>query len=144
MQLSNIIALLAGAAAAAPALTERDAPSGHDVQIKGFTYGGSGCPAGTVGSQLSTDLTTLTLIYDAFIAQSGANVQPKDYRKNCQLNVKLQFPQGWQFSVFKADYRGHATLPKGDTGSVNANYYFSGSSQQACSLGFDRQVTMLL
>ncbi len=130
MQLPNIIALLAGAAAAAPTLTERDAPNGHDVQIEGFTFGGSGCPAGSVGSQLSTDLTTLTLIYDQFIAQAGPNVQPKDYRKNCQVNVKIHFPQGWQFSVVQADYRGHATLPKGDTGSVNANYYFSGSTQQ--------------
>ena len=135
MQLPNIIALLVGAAAAAPALTERDAPSGHDVQIKGLAYGGSGCPAGSVDSSLSTDLTTLTIIYDQFQAQAGPNIQPKDYRKNCQLNVKLQFPQGWQFSVFKADYRGYANLPKGDTGSVNANYYFSGSTQQVCLRG---------
>lgn len=130
MKLFDTIALFAGFAAAAPALTPRDGPSGHEVKIAGFTYGGSGCPSGTVGSMLSSDLTTLTLIYDKFIAQAGPGLQPKDYRENCQTNVKLQYPQGWQFSVFKADYRGHVTLPENDTGTVKANYYFSGSSEQ--------------
>ncbi len=130
MKLFSTITLFAGLAAAIPTLTPRDGPSGHEVEIAGFTFGGSGCPAGTVGSILSDDLTTLTLIYDQFIAQAGPGLHPKDYRENCQVNVKLHFPQGWQFSVFKADYRGHATLPKGDTGTVKANYYFSGSTQQ--------------
>ncbi|KAK3987491.1 hypothetical protein QBC44DRAFT_343915 [Cladorrhinum sp. PSN332] len=130
MQLFNIIALLASIAAAAPTLTERDGPSGHEVEIRGFTFGGSGCPGGSVASMLSTDLTTLTLIYDEFIAQSGEGIQTKERRKNCQVNVKLHYPQGWQFSVFKADYRGHATLPSGFTGSCKATYYFSGHSQQ--------------
>lgn len=133
MQLFHIIALFAGVAVAAPTLTERDGPSGHEVTIKAYTYGGSGCPAGSVGSMLSTDLTTLTLIYDQFIAQSGAGIQPKDYRKNCQVNVKIHYPQGWQFSIFKADYRGHATLPAGTSGTCKATYYFSGSSSQIAS-----------
>lgn len=139
MQLLNIIVLLAGAAVAAPTLEvptlenrddNLDRPSGHDIEIKGVAYAGSGCQSGTVASQLSTDKTTLTLIYDDFIAQSGKNIPPKDYRKNCQLNVKLRYPQGWQFSVFKADYRGHATLPHGATGTCKATYYFSGDSKQ--------------
>jgi len=133
MQLSNIIVLFASLAVAAPAITERDTPdgpSGHEVEIRGFTYGGNGCPGGSVGSMLSTDLTTLTLIYDAFIAESGPGIKAKEYRKTCQANIKLHYPQGWQFSVFKADYRGHATLPSGVTGSCKATYYFSGSSSQ--------------
>jgi len=142
MQLLNIIVLLAGAAVAAPTLEvptlenrddNLDRPSGHEIEIKGVAYAGSGCPSGTVASQLSTDKTTLTLIYDDFIAQSGKNIPPKDYRKNCQLNVKLRYPQGWQFSVFKADYRGHATLPHGATGTCKATYYFSGDSKQMSS-----------
>ncbi len=135
MQLFDIVALFASVASiavAAPTLAERDGPSGHEVQINGFTYGGSGCPAGTVGSMLSGDRTTLTLIYDEFIAQAGVGIAPKERRKNCQVNVKLHFPQGWQFSIFKADYRGHATLPQGASGTCKATYYFSGSSQQVC------------
>lgn len=130
MKLFNIFAVFASVAVAAPTLTERDGPSGHEVEIRGFTYGGSGCPGGSVAHMLSTDLTTLTLIYDDFIAQSGPGIQTKERRKNCQLNIKLHYPQGWQFSFFKADYRGHATLPAGFTGTCKATYYFSGDSHQ--------------
>jgi hypothetical protein len=132
MQLFGIIALFVGVAVAAPTiLTERDAPSGHEVQISGFTYNGAGCPRNTVSSVLSDDLTTMTLIYgDAFTAQAGKGIEPKERLKNCQVNVKLHFPQGWQFSVFKADYRGRADLPKGASGTCKATYYFSGDSRQ--------------
>jgi len=135
MHLSNIIALFASVAVAAPAIAERDdaGPSGHEVQIMAFTHGGNGCPGGSVGKMLSSDLTTLTLIYDQYIAQSGENIQPNEYRKTCQVNIKLHYPQGWQFSIFKADFRGHATLPKGVRGTCKATYYFSGSSGEVSS-----------
>ncbi|KAK4120175.1 hypothetical protein N657DRAFT_649229 [Parathielavia appendiculata] len=135
MKFSNILAVFAGVASAAPANTERAeaGPSGHEVEIRGFTYGGSGCPAKSVGSQLSTDLTTLTLLYDSFIAQSGEGIKPSEHRKNCQLNVKLKYPHGWQFSVFKADYRGYANIHPKDKGTCKATYYFSGDSKQYSS-----------
>lgn len=107
-----------------------DEPSGHDVSITGVAFAGSGCPAGSVAGQLATDLTTLTLLYDSFVSQAGPGIKASEYRKNCQLNVKLQYPQGWQFSVFKADYRGYAQVPEGDTGTVKSTYYFSGDSKQ--------------
>ena len=36
------------------------------VKIKGFTYGGRGCPGRSVGHQFSTDGTVLTLLFDKF------------------------------------------------------------------------------
>ncbi|KAK4040135.1 hypothetical protein C8A01DRAFT_46456 [Parachaetomium inaequale] len=135
MQLVNILALFSGLAAASPIIVDNlaDQPSGHDVQIIGLAFAGSGCPAGSVSGQLSSDLTTITLLYADFVAQAGNNISPSNYRKNCQLNVKLKYPSGWQFSVFKADYRGYAQIPTGDTGTCKATYYFSGDSRQISS-----------
>lgn len=132
MQLTNILALFTGLAAASPVIVDAlaDGPSGHEVQITGLAFAGSGCPAGSVSGQLSSDLTTITLLYASFVAQAGNNIPASNYRKNCQLNVKLKYPSGWQFSVFKADYRGYAQIPKGDTGTCKATYYFSGDSRQ--------------
>jgi hypothetical protein len=130
MKPCNIIALFAGVAVGAPAIAERDGPSGHEVEIKGVAFAGSGCPAGSVAGQLSSDLTTLTLLYDKFVAQAGPGITPTHHRRNCQLNVKLKYPQGWQFSIFKADYRGYANIPHGDKGTCKATYYFSGDSHQ--------------
>lgn len=125
---------LAGVAAAMPApYTIADGPSGHDVTIEAIAFAGSGCPAGSVAGQLSSDLTTITLLYDSFVAQAGKDISASQYRKNCQLNIKLAYPSGWQFSVFKADYRGYAQIPDGDTGTCKATYYFSGDSKQISS-----------
>ena len=100
------------------------------IEIRGLTYGGSGCSSNSVVSQLSKDKSMLTLMYGAFVAQTGPGLVPADARKNCQLNVAITYPSGWQFSIFKADYRGYANLPTGQKGVVRASYYFSGQSEQ--------------
>jgi hypothetical protein len=130
MKFLAYLSSLATLAAAVPLFDSDGGPSGHDVQVLGLSFAGSGCPAGSVAGQISTDLTTLTLLYDTFVAQSGQGLKPADMRKNCQLNIKLRYPQGWQFSIVKADYRGYAALPKGNTGTCKATYYFSGDSRQ--------------
>lgn len=136
MRFTTILAI-AGIAAAVPT-PQGGGPSGHDVTIEGIAFAGSGCPAGSVAGQISSDLTTLTLLYDSFVAQAGQSIPPSQYRKNCQLNVKLRYPSGWQFSVFKADYRGYAQIPAGDTGTCKATYYFSGDSKQISSTAIIR------
>jgi hypothetical protein len=131
-QLALVTALLAFASA----LPQQppSGPSGHEIEIAmPINYAGSGCPAGSVAPALSDDLTTLTLMYDQYIAQSGPNTMPTDARRNCQMNIKLRYPHGWQFSIFKADYRGFADLPRGATGTCKATYYFSGETRQMSS-----------
>ena len=141
---SLALALFAGIAAAAPVIEEQDGPavevieerqagpSGHEVEILGVPVpNGSGCPLGSVSGALSTDKTTLTLLYSTFTAQTGPGIPPADSRKFCQIPIKVKYPQGWQFSVFKADYRGYASLPKkGVKGTCKATYYFGGDSKQ--------------
>ncbi|KAK4205526.1 hypothetical protein QBC40DRAFT_249127 [Triangularia verruculosa] len=131
----SLLPLVAGLATASPVVVDplADTPSGHEVTIAGLAFAGSGCPAGTVSGQLSSDLTTITLLYANFVAQAGQGISASNYRKNCQLNVKIKYPQGYQFSVFKADYRGYAQIPAGDTGTCKATYYFSGDSKQITS-----------
>ena len=134
MYVAPALALLGTLVAALPSYTIPDAsPSGHEVTIEGIAFAGSGCPAGSVAGQLSSDQTTITLLYDSFVAQAGEGIPASNYRKNCQLNIKIKYPSGWQFSVFKADYRGYAALPAGDTGTCKATYYFSGDSRQISS-----------
>jgi hypothetical protein len=100
------------------------------VQIKGVTYGGTGCPQGTVSSQFSDDRTTMTLIFDSYIASIGPSIAVTEQRKNCQLNVHLTYPGGFQYSVLSADYRGYAAIQKGVTGTLKSTYYFSGQTDQ--------------
>ncbi|ORY12186.1 hypothetical protein BCR34DRAFT_482986 [Clohesyomyces aquaticus] len=128
-----ILALTALAAAAPAPIAEpipQDKPSGHEVEITGITYGGTGCPDKTVQGLLSDDKTTLTISFDAYTVQSGPSISATERRKFCQLQLKLKYPSGFQYSIFGADFRGYASLDKGVTGVSQSTYYFSGQQNQ--------------
>lgn len=122
-------------AAAAPAALDTpvlgDAPPAGQVQIRGVTYGGTGCPQGTVGSQISADRSVMTLIFDSYIASIGPGIAVTEQRKNCQLNVDILYPGGFQYSILSADYRGYSSIQKGVTGTLKSTYYFSGQTAQS-------------
>ncbi|KAI1914034.1 hypothetical protein LOZ53_000495 [Ophidiomyces ophidiicola] len=105
-------------------------PDPNKVQIIGLTYGGTGCPSNTVSHVLSDDRQVMTLIFDQYVASIGPDVAITQSRKNCQLNINIRYPGGFQFSIFSADYRGYANLDKGITGTQKSTYYFSGQTQQ--------------
>jgi hypothetical protein len=48
-------------------------PDPSQVYFRGITYGGSGCPQGSVGVSFSGDRTTFTAIFDSFVASSVRN-----------------------------------------------------------------------
>jgi hypothetical protein len=127
-----ILSVLAYFATANPiASLETTGPNPADVYVQSITYGGSGCPQGTVATSFSDDRETFTMIFDEFIASMGKNVPITEARKNCQLNLQLQYPGGFQYSILSADYRGYAYLEKGVTGTQQSIYYFSGQTAQA-------------
>ncbi|KAH9881760.1 hypothetical protein J1614_000931 [Plenodomus biglobosus] len=132
MQISIILLHLFGLVAASPRPLPQspDAPSNSQVEIEDVTYGGTGCPEKTVQGILSDDRTTITLSFDAYTVQSGPDVPASDRRKFCQLQLKLRYPGGFQYSIFGADYRGYASLKPGVTGRAQSTYYFSGQQNQ--------------
>ncbi|KAK6507122.1 hypothetical protein TWF481_005570 [Arthrobotrys musiformis] len=127
---SVIATSLLALVAAAPASTKADGPDPKLVWIKGIATGGTGCPAGSVASQISSDRSTFTLIFDQYVASIGPGVPATEGRKNCQLNVHLRYPGGWQYSIFSATYRGYASLQNKQEGLQKSTYYFSGDSRQ--------------
>jgi len=142
LALVPILALVATAfalpAAEGPVLTApidpapgAGAPDPTKVTINSISYGGTGCPQGSVGSFISDDRLTFTLIFDSFVASIGPGVPITSSRINCQLNINLQYPSGFQYSVLGTDFRGYAGLDANVTGVQSATYYFSGSSVQA-------------
>jgi hypothetical protein len=106
-------------------------PPPGSVTIKSISYGGSGCPQGTVGSFISADRTTYTLIFDSYIAEAGPGKSLTASRKNCQINVDIHYPAGYQYSLYSQNYRGFVNLDAGVRGVQQATFYFSGSAAQA-------------
>jgi hypothetical protein len=108
-------------------------PPPQQVTVNSINYGGSGCPQGSVGTSFSNDRTSFTLIFDQFVASTGPGVAIGEGRKNCQINVNLNIPGGWSFSIATVDYRGYVQLPAGMTAEQKSIYYFQGEVAQASS-----------
>ena len=98
------------------------------VHVRSLSWAGSGCPAGSVASNVSPDLQAFTLLFDNYIAQIGPGVPLTESRKNCQIAVDLDFPSGWSYSILTVDYRGYADLESGVRGEQSSAYYFQGST----------------
>lgn len=63
----------------------------------------------------------------------GSGKSVEESRKNCQINLALEFSPGFSFAVFSADYAGWGQLDSGVTGNVKSTYYFSGQQDQTSS-----------
>jgi hypothetical protein len=105
-----------------------DSPPGDRITVDVVTVNGSGCPAGTSATAVAADNTAFTVTYSDFLAQVGVGAEPTDFRKYCQLNQRVNYPQGFTFGIAQADYRGFAHLEAGARGLERANYYFQGTS----------------
>ncbi|MFG2844604.1 DUF4360 domain-containing protein [Kitasatospora sp. NPDC101155] len=96
------------------------------IVIDVATVNGSGCPAGTAAVAVSPDNTAFTVTYSSYLAQVGVGSKPTDFRRNCQLDLRVHVPQGFTYAIASADYRGFAHLEAGATGIQRAGYYFQG------------------
>ncbi|MFD8500977.1 DUF4360 domain-containing protein [Amycolatopsis sp. NPDC059657] len=115
-----------------PAPTAVDTnPPPDRITVDVVTVNGSGCKAGTAAVAVSPDNTAFTVTYSDFLAQAGAGTGPTDFRKNCQLVLRINIPQGFTYGIASADYRGYANLKRGATGQEKASYYFQGHSATA-------------
>jgi hypothetical protein len=106
-------------------------PPTDKIVIDVVTINGSGCPAGTAAVAVSPDNTAFTVTYSQYTAQVGVGALPTDFRKNCQINLRVHVPQGFTYAIAQADYRGFASLQDGATALERANYYFQGQSPTA-------------
>ncbi|NJM59051.1 MAG: DUF4360 domain-containing protein [Oscillatoriales cyanobacterium RU_3_3] len=101
------------------------------VQILGASYGGSGCPDRSASVSVSPDGQELTILFDKFVAQGNVSTET---RKSCNLSIPIKVPQGFQISLYDADYRGYVA-PR-TTGNLRAEYFFAGTRGPVFSRSF--------
>lgn len=90
------------------------------------TFGGNACSNGSARATLSPDGQQVSILFDQFIATSGGNSGLRADRKNCDIAIPVQVPQGYSVAVLAIDYRGFASLPQGAALRFSANYFFAG------------------
>ncbi|MFE0028728.1 DUF4360 domain-containing protein [Amycolatopsis sp. NPDC059021] len=123
-------ALLAISSVAAPHTWPTNPPP-DKIIIDVATVNGTGCPPKSAAVSVAPDNTAFTVTYSVYTAKVGVGASPTDFRKNCQISLKVHVPQGFTYGITQADYRGFAHLEAGATGLERANYYFQGNSPTA-------------
>ncbi|WP_030200971.1 DUF4360 domain-containing protein [Streptomyces sp. NRRL S-87] len=118
-----------GAAAAQAPVPLRDPVPAAQVTVDLVQVNGSGCRPGSAAVSVAADNTAFTVTYSEYLAQVGKDAKATDFRKNCQLGVRVNVPQGFTYAVARTDYRGFASLERGATGTQQASYYFQGMSR---------------
>jgi hypothetical protein len=104
-------------------------PNPNEPYVQSITYGGTGCPQGSVASSFANDRKSFTLIFDSFVASSGPGIPVTDARKNCQININVREPLGsGQYCAVTA-YRGYVQAPAGVTAEQKAIYYGPGDQE---------------
>ncbi|RFS87251.1 DUF4360 domain-containing protein [Actinomadura spongiicola] len=121
------IALVLSAAPTASA-DVNDPPPDEQITVDVLTVNGSGCAKGTTAVAPASDNTAFTVTYSDYLAQAGGSSKPTDFRKNCQLALRVHVPQGFTYAIAGADYRGFAHLADGARGMQRASYYHQGES----------------
>jgi hypothetical protein len=121
-----VAAVMVSTTVSAQASPAPDVPP-DKILIEPVTVNGSGCPSGTTAVAASEDNTAFTVTYSDYLAQVGVGSQPTDFRKNCQLSLRVTIPQGFTYAIARADYRGYAYLENGAGALERASYYFQGS-----------------
>ncbi len=106
--------------------------AGGGVQLSTASYGGNGCPANSASVSVSPDGQELTILFDKFIAVGN---DPMNSRKSCNLSIPITVPQGFQVSLYDADYRGYVS--PNTSGTLRAEYFFAGSRGPVFQRTFD-------
>ena len=84
-----------------------------EVKVARITAEGTGCTNGSVSSNFSPDLKEFSILFDNFIATSGAQSGATLDRKNCNVHLQIKMHENWQFALATADYRGFVALEDG-------------------------------
>jgi hypothetical protein len=127
LAIGSVVASLLGAPAPVAA---SDIPQGK-ITVSVRTVNGSGCPAGSATVTPAVDNTSFTIGYSDYVASAGRGAKPTDFRKNCQIGLRVDVPQGFTYAIARADYRGHLRLAAGVTARQGAYYYFMGAAPTA-------------
>jgi hypothetical protein len=103
--------------------------SPDNVSVEVASVNGSGCPNGIAHAVVSSDNAELTVTSIGFVAQVGEGAEPGDFRRNCQINLSVDVPEGFTYAISEAEYRGLVDLADGASATEQTSYYFQGSSR---------------
>lgn len=135
MKISPFLACIPLVLSAAPTARAQEAPD--QVRVTDVGYRGSGCPADTLTWTLSPDARAFTVLFSDFTAEDGPEMPPSSRRKQCRITVELAYPPGWQYAIYRVDYRGAAYLDEGSWGRQQTRLHLRGAGAVPAHMRID-------
>jgi hypothetical protein len=98
------------------------------------SYGGNGCPDGTMSVAFAPDNLSFSILYDQFVAQVDPASSPKKGgaqkdTMSCSINVPIEIPENMRMEITRVDFRGFAGLPQGAKAQLVSNFDFLGDNR---------------
>lgn len=119
--------------AALPLALPAAGPNPDKYYVASISYGGTGCPQGTVGQTISSARLDAVLGFDGYVASTGPGVPISEATRSCQVNVNLHVPAGPASATIHLETRSYAQLPAGYTAEINSLGYFAGEPIEGTS-----------
>lgn len=95
------------------------------------SYGGNGCPAGTMSLVFAPDNLSFTVLFDRFVADTASRDQGVTGAMSCDVLIPIALPAGQQMEITRVDYRGFASVPQGGRGTLTSSFNFVESGRGA-------------
>jgi hypothetical protein len=99
----------------------------HAQSIGGLTYGGTGCPKGSLSYRFDPNEQDLVLNYSKFTVRSGVGTTKSLDRKACSLAVPIQAPAGYQLAL-ATESVGRAIVRSNGRATVNMEAFYAGTT----------------
>jgi hypothetical protein len=127
LTVAALMVATAGPAAASDHRAPAGTPPPDRVVIDLVTVNGNGCPPGTVPLTVLPDNTGFVVELVNFIVKVGGDARPIDARRNCQLNIYVHPPAGYEYAIDLVDYHGWGAMAPGTLATLRTDLRYSGS-----------------
>lgn len=92
------------------------------------SYGGTGCPEGTVTSVVSNSRATVNLKLNEMETLTGDQTGAALSRKACALSIPVTMPAGKMIESIQATYEGNAVVADGATVKFQSEHFIAGTA----------------
>jgi hypothetical protein len=83
------------------------------TRITDVRLNGSGCDMDKASVTLSPDLKDISIFFDNYVVEIGQGSAEPDrlkLQKDCEIELRIDVPRGWQMAFKGVDYRGFVSL----------------------------------
>jgi len=123
MKSTILLSILAVAASANPVAKRQE----RTFTIKSVSYGGTGCPQGSIKPVINGNRVKLEGHFTASQKPGGSIIER---RRNCQVGLDVTFNAPWTTAKIFTTYMGELNLDAATKGTLSQTYYISGQTTQ--------------